>query len=155
MNSKYITKALTKVLTMPALPGGRPFAYEKGETITAYCDNYCAWAVPTNGNTVTNPNAYEMHHLIERMHIDYDILHEVKDTGNRRIIDKGRKKVEIAIFACDDFEIHINSGMLKLFDSLNCTYYAKSFDTQLYIEDADRIADGYAIGIIMPVKPVK
>lgn len=153
MNSKYITKALTKVLTMPALPNGRPFAYEKGKTLTAYCDNYCAWAVPTNGNTVTNPQAYEMHGLLSRMQVDTSILHEVKDTGIRRIIDKVRKKVEISVFACDDFEIHVNSGMLKLFDSLSCTFWAKSYDTQLYIVDNSRIPDGYAIGLIMPVKP--
>ena len=154
MNEKYITKALTKVLTMPVLPNGKPYAYAKSENLTAYCDNYCAWCVPANGNNVTNPQAYEMPSLMQRFRIDDVFMKEVKDTGIRKVVS-GKTKSEIAVFQCDEFEIHVNVRMLKLFTSLNCRFWAKSYDTPLLIEDLDRIPDGMAIGIIMPVKPVK
>lgn len=152
MNEKYITKALTKVLTMPALSNGKPYIYAKSENLTAYCDNYCAWCVPSHGNNVTNPDALEMPSLMQRFRIDDSVMQEVKDTGIRKIVT-GKKKFEIAVFKCVDFEIHVNTGMLKLFSSLDCRFWAKSYDTQMLIEDIDRIPDGMAIGIIMPVKP--
>lgn len=155
MNEKYIRKAITKALTMPALPNGAPFAYERGEKLTVYCDNYCCWAIPSNTYCLSHPQAHEMSSLIQRLALDEGILHEVRDTG-RREIRTGKKKSVVAILACDDFEICVNEGMLKLFDSLNVRYWAKSYDTMLIIEDADYTgALGYGIGGIMPVKPPK
>lgn len=153
MNEKYIRKAITKALTMPALPNKAPFAYERGEKLTVYCDNYCCWAIPSNTYCLSHPQALEMSSLIQRLALDEGILHEVRDTG-RREIRTGSKKSIIAILACEDFEILVNESMLKLFESLNVRYWAKSYDSMLIIEDVDYIgALGYGIGGIMPIKP--
>lgn len=153
MNEKYIRKAITKALTMRALPNGAPFAYERGEKLTVYCDNYCCWAIPSNTYCLSHPQAHEMSSLIQCLALDEGILHEVRDTG-RREIRTGKKKSVVAILACNDFEICVNEGMLKLFDSLNVRYWAKSYDTMLIIEDLDYCV-GYGIGGIIPVKPPK
>lgn len=155
MNEKYIRKAITKALTMPALPNKAPFAYEHGEKLTVYCDNYCCWAIPSNTYCLSHPQAHEMSSLIQRLALDEGILHEVRDTG-RREIRTGKKKSVIAILACDDFEIRVNEGMLKLFDPLIVRYWARAYDSMLLIEDAEYAGTlGYGIGGIMPVKPPK
>lgn len=153
MNEKYIRKAITKALTMPALLNKAPFAVQRDKLMTVYCDNYCCWAVPAGSYELCHKDECTLTSLIPRLVLDKEILHEVRDTG-RREIRTGKKKSVVAILACDDFELCVNEGMLKLFDSLNVRYWAKSYDTMLIIEDLDYCV-GYGIGGIMPIKPRK
>lgn len=153
MNGKYIEKAITKALTMPHLPNGRPFAVQRGESMSVYCDNYCCWAVPAGCYELRHNEECTLTTLIPRLSLDPDLLHEVFDTG-RREIRTGKKKHVIAVLACDDFEIFVNEGMLKLFSSLNCRYWAKSPESMLIVQDADWFS-GYGVGGIMPVKKNK
>lgn len=155
MNEKYIRKAITKALTMPALANKAPFAYERGEKMTVYCDNYCCWAIPNNTYSLSHPQALEMRSLIQRLALDERVWHEVRDTG-RREIRTGRKKSGIAILTCDEFEIYVKEEMLKLFEHLTVRYWARKPDSMLIIEDVEYGgALGYGIGGIMPVKPLK
>lgn len=156
MNEKYIQKAITKALTMPPLPNGRPFAVEHGDSMTVYADNYCCWAIPKRAYTLSHPDELELHGMISRLALGGN-LHEVKDTGRREIREgkRGSKKSVIAVLACAEFEIFVNEAMLKLFAQLNCRYWAKSNDTLLIVEDCDAHDNAYGIGGIMPVKPMK
>lgn len=153
---KYIKKALALTIDTALYnqeTGRSPIMWQRDGELIWYIDNYRAWAVPASGVYLTCKEPKELH-IVDR-YSPGAYSHELKDTGLRKCISKGKGKSEIAIFKAEDGrEVGLNAGYLKLYAGMDIALTdGRKEETAVLVHYL--APDGEVFGVMMPVRLTK